>query len=733
MILAHVLIEHSVYKISSTFLYASNNNQVKKGVRVKVNFHNQDIVGFVLETEKTSLTVEEVSKDRGFEVKYITEVVDDEPIFTDEQMELAKTLASKYFSPLISILKAMTPPSLRPNSGSLRQAKISYQTYYKINEAIDASLFKLSKAQINLYEQFLQRKIIYKKDLSNKKASVEKLLEYHLINEITEEVFRYEAKKIFEYENNITLNEEQLSAFKSVINNKNLCSLLYGVTGSGKTEVYIKLVEYYIKKGRSALILVPEIGLTPLMISRALSYFDNDLIAIIHSSLTPAQYYDEYRKIQKGIAKIVIGTRSAIFAPLKDLGIICIDEENDESYYQYDNFSYNAIEVALIRASQNNAKVVLGSATPSIESMGKAKNGKYQLLRLTKRYNQLNLPTTTIVDNSKHENYSYESNIFSIFLIKKIREVIARNEQAILLINTKGYAKSIVCRKCGHKFKCPNCDIALFYHKEDNSLRCHHCSYKIKRFTNCPNCDSTYLMENGFGIERVEEDFKRIFKIPYLSLDGDRTTKALQISNILKEFDEQKVQVLIGTQLVTKGHDFKNVTLIGVINCDNSIFIPSYKSREMLFDLIYQVIGRSGRGDVKGEAIVQTYYPNEYAIQFASKQDYDSFFEKEIEQRKIFNYPPYCYLIKLEYRSKKTDILFDIVKNTKTYLSNEFKHAIVLDNLRLNYIGKTYSKSLLIKIKNLASIKETLQILKDQTKLNQNIDLKIFLNPSLID
>lgn len=732
MKLVSVLIEHPIHKISDSFYYLFN-GEISKGVRVKVNFNNQNIIGFVIEVKNTNKTKEELKEEFGFEIKYIDEVIDETPIFSQELLNLASIASERFFYPLIGVLQAMVPPSLRPNSRSLNEAKIKYVTYYKINEDIDDKCLNLNKTSLKLLEEFKLKKIIEKKEISSKKKSIEALLSNNLIHEEKQEEYRYKILQTFKYEDKIELNEKQNDAFLNVINSEKICSLLYGVTGSGKTEVYIKLAEYFIKNGGSALILVPEIALTPLMISRILSYFDKDIIGIIHSSLTSAESYDEYRKILNGQSKIVIGTRSAIFAPLKDLKLICIDEEHDDSYYQSDNFSYNTIDIALIRAKLSGAKVVLGSATPSIETMSKAKSNRYQLLELPQRFNKIDLPKAQIINSGDRKNFSFKSSIFSIYLIQKIKETLLNNEQVILLINTKGFSRNMTCRECNYIFTCPKCGSTLFYHKENNTLRCHHCEYKIKKPTTCPECGSKNFIFNGIGIEQVEEEFKKIFNVNYLSLDGDRITKTLQISTILQDFNDKKANVLIGTQIVAKGHDFKNVSLIGVINCDNSLFVPSYKSRENLFQLIYQVIGRCGRGEKRGEAVIQTNFPNDFAIIFATAQDYDSFYDEEIKNRKSLKYPPFYYLVKIQITSKDIKLIKENQENIKNFFKDVAKNAIILKSNDIIFFQNNYRSSILIKIKDYSEIKDSIKMLLDIYKRESKIRIKILLNPPVIN
>lgn len=727
MYLISVLVEHPIIKISNSFYYVSD-TFYEPGIRVKINFHNQNIIGFIVESQKTTKAKEELEKEFGFELKYLTDTIDEFPILNEELISLSKVVASRYNYPQIGVLQAMVPSALKPKSSALnKNSTINYNIFYHLNRNLLSE--KLNRNEQRIIDKFSGQDYLLKKDLGKSKT-LDTLIESGIIDVIKEEKYAYNINKIFDYEKNIVLTEEQQAAFDKVISTEKIGTLLYGVTGSGKTEVYIKLIEYFIKKGKSALILVPEIGLTPLMISRIVSYFDENIIAIMHSSLTDRQAYDQYRKMKNGDAKIVIGTRSAIFSPIKNLGLICIDEEHDDSYYQEENFPYSAIDIAFLRSKYNkDLKIVLGSATPSIESMAKAKAGKYEFAELKTRYSEVKLPKGTIVSTLDKNNFSSSSSVFTLPLIKKIRECLIKKQQVILLINSKGYSRSIYCRECGENFLCPKCNTQLFYHKVDNTLRCHHCEYKIKKPATCPKCGSRFFGNIGYGIEKVEEDFKKLFNENYLVLDGDRTKKSLQISTILKNFDDQKALVLIGTQLVAKGHDFKNVHLIGIMNADIGLTIPSYRSEENTYDLIAQVIGRGGRGDVRGEAIIQTSMIENYSIKYGCEQNYEEFYNHEIERRKKYKYPPFFYLIEIKMRSAKLPILVETTQNIANFIKADFPQANVMFNQNITEIGKFYCNSILVRIKNLKEINLTLKAMMDTFKNAKNFELKIVLNP----
>jgi primosomal protein N' (replication factor Y) (superfamily II helicase) len=725
MYLLEVLTQHPIYQIDQTFYYLSN-EEVKSFVRVEVTFNKQEIFGFVTSIKETDKTKEELEKEMGFTLLFIKKVVDQEPIISPYLFSLASKLATRYSYPIIGVLQTMLPPALRPSDSSEGKGQIKYIEFCKLNDVEIKD--KLKKNELLLLDDFKKIRIIEKRKIT-RKGALKSLIEKGIVSTYKEEAFRYKFIKSFDYESEIILNDEQQNVLNSINNSQKNIFLLNGITGSGKTEVYIKLIQQYIEQGKSCIILVPEIGLTPLMISRILSVFPDDIVGILHSSLTNSQKYDEYRKAVYGKTKILIGTRSAIFVPIKDLGLIVIDEEHDDSYKQEDRLTYHARDVALLRAKGENLKVVLGSATPSIESMLKAKEGKYELLTLTKRYYDVTLPNVLVVDRNKRENFSFESNVFSIELIKQIKLTIAKGEQVILLINNRGFARNFYCRECGFVFKCPTCGLPLTYHKEDNSLKCHHCDYSIKKPDKCPECGSTYFGTYGFGIEKVEEDFKKIFKTNYLLLDGDRTTKSSQIAGILKQFDDGVASVMIGTQIVAKGHDFSNVTLVGIINADTGLNLSTYRAKEMTFELITQAIGRCGRKDLPGLAIVQTSQPKNYAIVDATNQNYNNFYEHEINERILFKNPPFYNLVSLKIACKDPLKVNNCIKEVKQEITKLNDGIIVYGPTYIEKSFLGYSSKLYLKSKIMTEIVEVLGILINHYKSESGIRLLIDVNP----
>lgn len=724
MYILKVLVEHNTYSLKDSFYYVSN-EEVKIGSRVNITFNNQYLVGFVVETIYQDLSLHEIENNLGLKLSFIDNVIDEKPIINKELFELALKLSKNLFIPLIGIFQAMLPKDLKPQSVSLKnKTKIAYEEYleYYPNEN-----FKYTVFEKKILSKFTIFSKLPKKSFSKTKA-LDSLISKNVLKIVKEEKYRYKIDKIFDYHNQFKLSDLQSKVYEEIINSDDLVYLLHGITGSGKTEIYIKVIEKVLKENKNAFILVPEIALTPLMISRVVSYF-NEEIAVIHSSLTPSEKYDEYRKIRDNKARIVIGTRSAIFAPLSNIGLICIDEEHSKTYKD-DKLSYNAIDVAILRAKYYNAKVILGSATPSIESMSKAKVGKYHLLNLQSRYQNIKLPNVRLIDTKNYMNFSYKSSIFSLPLIKEINERLYKNEQVILLINKRGYSHQLICRECGYAFKCPTCGLNLTYYKENNTLRCNHCDFKMKKPHQCPSCGSKYFSSIGFGIEKVEEDFKKIFNVPYLVLDSDRTPKTLQISTILSKFYKKEANVLIGTQIVSKGHDFDDVTLVSILDADGLLSYPSYKTNEDAFNLIVQTMGRAGRKSKKGLALIQTSNPNSSLINFAINNDYEGFYKYEINNRKMFNNPPFYNVIEINISSKRNDLLEQYAKDIYSYLTI-LNLPISINNFSFSFKkGPIFTRSMYIKYKSIENIHEAINNLIDTFKRKNNLTLKINVNPN---
>lgn len=716
-----VLTEHKVFALDTNFTYFSK-EIVEIGSRVKINFHNQFLVGFVLNVEEC-VDLKQKENEYGFKIKEISEIIDKKPIIDENLLKLANQLKERYFYPLIGVLNTMLPPSLKGSSSFINKAKIQYINFY---ELIDKNYDPVNKYEERILNKFKYNSFILKSEL-NDSNTLNNLIEKNIIKETKEEKYRFNLNKLFEYKEIKELNDEQEYALNQIITSNERSFLLKGVTGSGKTAIYLKLIEDALNSNKSILILVPEVALTPLMVSQIVSNF-NEKVALLHSSLTVGERYDEYRKIKDNLVKIVVGTRSAIFAPISNLKYIIIDEEHDESYKQDFDLTYDAIDVAFLRSNNENAKLILGSATPSIEVMAKAKSGKIKLLELKNKFFNKENVHVDLVDFKNKKAFSYNSPIFSDLLIEKIKNRLKNNEQVILMINKRGYASSIRCEDCGFIFKCPHCNLPLIYHKDNNLLMCHHCDYKIVYKNKCSICDGNHFKKGGFGIEQVTQEFERLFpSIHYLILDSDKTPSLNQIEDVLTKFNSKEVNVLIGTQIVAKGHDFKDVSLVGILNADTLLNIPSYKANELTFSLLTQTIGRSGRFK-KGEAVIQTYHIDNKTINFAIKEDYNSFYEYEILNRKKLINPPFSKIISVRIASKNINIAKFKTKEIYNLFTKILKNELIEYSLAQEIYKGYYSFNIFIKTKN---FNETKRIISSFLfKYSEDKEYKIYINVS---
>lgn len=713
MQIVSVLIEYANRSLNRPFSYLYKGVEtINKGVRVLVNFHNQQLVAYVIDvsfTDKSELELENAS---GYKLTEIVAILDKTPLLSEELLYLLDEISSYYLAPKISVLQTMLPPSLSPKRSSLKAPKIAYEQYLEINDDNEEGL---TNKQIELLRLIKKDGRLLKKDIKSK-SIIDKLLSLDRIKIIYEEKRRLKIPN-YKYEEPPLLTIDQQSVINEFNNSNDCVYLLEGVTGSGKTEVYLSLSEQVLKQNKSVLMLVPEISLTPMMVEYFLHRFKND-VAILHSELTPAEKYDEYRKIANGECHVVVGVRSAIFAPLKNIGLIILDEEHTESYKQDNLPFYHAREVAIMRAKYNNAKVLLASATPSLESRARGSKNVYHMLYLKKRINNQKLPTTKIVNMLDYKNIDRESYIFSHALREAIHETLAKNEQAILLINRRGFSTHVNCRSCGYSFKCPTCGIALTYHKTDNMLKCHHCDYVEPFPATCPNCGEKHFIKTGFGTEKIQEEVEKLFPMAKtLRLDSDSAKNRGKIPQTIEAFRNKEADILIGTQMIAKGHDFPDVTLVGIVLADIGLSMPSFRSNERAFQLITQAIGRSGRKEKPGLAIIQTYMPSHYAITYAARQDYELFYRKEMEMRHIQFYPPYCYLASVTLRGKNEEKVIENTFRIVDFLNDEF-----LDEAQI--LGPTTPY---IPIEMGLSVRSVLIKYKDATKAHQILDKMVQL------
>lgn len=532
----------------------------------------------------------------------------------------------------------------------------------------------------------------------------------------------------------VELNSEQLHALNSIgtsIKEKEAKTfLLEGITGSGKTEVYLHAISIALKQKRNALMLVPEISLTPQMVKQVKERFGNN-VAVLHSGLSEGEKYDEWRRIRRGEAQVVVGARSAIFAPLQNIGLIVIDEEHESSYKQNDTPRYHARDVALLRSKFHHCPVVLGSATPSLASRARAQKGRYELLLLTKRANQKSLPKVDLIDLKTVEFAGGQFDL-SIPLVDAIKEKIAKKEQVILLLNRRGFASFMLCRNCGFVLKCPNCDISLTLHKDTQQMQCHYCGHKEAIPRKCPSCQSEKIRFLGTGTQKVQEELETLIpEARILRMDVDTTRRKGSYKKILDSFGEHKADILLGTQMIAKGLDFPNVTLVGVINADTALSLPDFNSSEKTFDLLTQVSGRAGRADKTGRVMIQTYNPENYAIKLAQNQDYEAFYQKEMQVRFQGNYPPFFYTTLITITSKNEQSAAKEAFVIKRMLMRELHAPTIILGPTPSSIARIknqYYYQILVKYKYEPKLHNLLHQIQDDAQLAQKRGLNIYID-----
>ncbi len=728
MLLLEVLIEHAALALDRPFSYVYHGKKViQPGYRVLVLFNHRLSVAYVLSVTHTDQSTTQLEEERGFALSEIKDVLDEEKLLNDELMTLANEISVKYYAPRISVLQAMLPPSLKPRLSSLKSPKIAYESFV---EVLNPDETDLTPKQIEWLRLVGREHRIRKKDFRSV-TILQALLDKQRVKLCYEEKMRLVLPE-FREQKPKDLTMDQQAAVQTISSSKKKTFLLEGVTGSGKTEVYLSLSEQVMAQGKTVLMLVPEIALTPIMVEYFSRRFSGR-VAILHSELTPAEKYDEYRRIARGECQVVVGARSAIFAPLTNIGLLILDEEHVESYKQDSLPYYHARDVALMRAAHFDAKVVLGSATPSLESRARALKGNYEHVRLPHRINEKELPETTIVDMLNTKNIDRDSVMFSLTLRQKMKETLAKGEQIVLLVNRRGYSSYITCRSCGHALKCPNCDLSLTFHKEDGMLKCHHCDHVELMPSTCPNCGSTHLSKQGFGTEKIEEEVQRLFPgVRTLRLDSDSTKVRNKIAQTLDQFRNHEADIMIGTQMIAKGHDFPNVTLVGIVLADIGLTLPSYRSTERTFQLITQAVGRAGRGDKKGIAVIQTYMPTHYAVTLGAAQDYETFFAKEMAMRKIQQSPPYTYLIGLTLSSKDEETLIPTVYSLAESLVKQIGDAATIlgpTTPFLPILNGLHRRVILIKYKKIEAVHDTIQKLVSTLGTKSQLHLAIDVDP----
>ena len=824
---AKVIVRSNTIHTDNLFTY-----EIPEFLLNELNVGHRVLVPFGRGNKPTEAFVFEIIKklDENIKTKYIVDILDKDPIFRLEDLELVKWMKNRYLCTYIDCINLIYPKGYKLNNYKIASlgdefSNLSIEEFYnkletlneiqkkiiediyshknklkidklKKNPNINNILYKMEKNNfIKLNWEYKdhknEKKVCYvslsvgkdnienyikenKISLGSKQKEIINFLKNNnnveindlitLLNASKQSINSLNTKKLINLEfkdfyrnvdsiykttdKKVNLNDEQKYAINKVTNemfeeNKKPY-ILKGVTGSGKTEVYMEIIAYALKQGLDSIVLVPEIALTPQTISRFKNRF-GDIVGVFHSQLSEGQKHDVYKAIKVGNIRILIGARSALFAPFNSLGVIIIDEFHESSYKSEKNPKFSAIEVARYMCIKNNISLVLGSATPSIEEYYKAKNNEYELIEINKRANNKPLPKIEVVDMKQELNNGNKS-IFSNRLQSEIEDAIDNNNQVILFLNRRGYASFVSCRKCGYVFQCENCDISLTYHKKSNTGRCHYCGYEKEIPLECPDCKSKYVKPFGIGTQKIEEEIKNIFKnVKVLRMDKDTTSKKGSIDEILNRFKNKEADILIGTQMLSKGLDFENVTLVGILSADMILNFPDFKSFETTFQLITQVSGRAGRADKEGKVILQTYDTDHYAIRRAINYDFEGFYEDEIKIRKVFNYAPFNNMVSVVISGENESIVRQnaynmynsIIYLLKSRGIDNYDFILGPNPCSISKINQNYRWQILFKdddieINLLKGIIKYICITKRDTVFNKNINVSIDINPNSV-
>ena len=803
LIVAQVIVDVAAYPVDRPFDYVVPTewqSLIEKGCRVKVPFGPRHVLGFVVNiTNETDVPENKI--------KPISQVLDIEPVLTEEMLALATWMKHETICYEIDALQVMLPSALRAKYEKIvhsevpvEQLPVTLQPHFNRNghanfklfekagvlrELKDAAIAKLVSIENSVKQQGnvkhvrkvqitddIQQLEAIEAAIGNRSAKQKMLIQWMkhyagLIADpqqilqatevsqavlkgvidkgaaryVEEEVYRDPFSKQVERTAFLQLTDEQSSAMAAITaamdDRRSETFLLHGVTGSGKTEVYLQAIQHTLMQGKEAIVLVPEISLTPQMNERFRARF-GELVAVMHSGLSVGEKYDEWRKVQQGKVKVVVGARSAIFAPFENVGLIILDEEHESTYKQEDSPRYHARDVAIWRAKRNGCPVILGSATPSLESFARAKKGVYTLLSLKERALKQAMPTVHIVD-MRQELQKGNRSMFSADLVEAMRERLTKNEQMVLFLNRRGYSSFVLCRDCGTVVECPNCDISLTYHRSNEKLKCHYCGYDEYVPNECPQCQSEHIRFFGTGTQKVEEELFKLFpEVKVVRMDVDTTKHKGAHEELLEAFGRGEAQILLGTQMIAKGLDFPNITLVGVLSADTSLHIPDYRSAERTFQLLTQVSGRAGRHEKLGEVFVQTYTPEHYAIELAQKQLYEPFYEREMKTRRLAGYPPYYYLALIQVSHEDVMRAAEYAGRTADYLRYHLGERVQIigpTTASITRLQNRYRYQCLIKYKiepNLIPVLLQLIKLYRSDWMKQGIQLTIDLDPSMI-
>ncbi|MEG2085652.1 MAG: primosomal protein N' [Clostridia bacterium] len=672
-----VIVDISNSEVDRVFDY-SGSDGIEIGTRVYVPFGSRVIEGFVVDKAETTTYTKK-------ELKQIIGVIDNYPVILPEMFKLCKYMQSKYHLRMVDCLRLFLP-------SQMRKSKIKALTKKSARLVVE----KQEALKVIRGKAINQRKIIEQLDSDGEllveslnslygNSAVKTLCKKGIIEIFEININRRPYGTVDGVDETHQMTDKQNECIDNILKDREDIFLLHGVTGSGKTEVYMAVIKKIVSEGKTAIMLVPEISLTPNMMRLFRNRF-GESVALLHSGLSAGERYDEWRRLRDGSAKIAIGARSAIFAPLVNIGIIIIDEEHDGSYQSDNNPRYNTFDIANFRREQNECGLVLGSATPSLDSYYSALQGKIKLLTMSERINQKPMPKVELVDMTD-ERLRGNKGFLSNRLIEELQKTITEGNQAILFLNRRGYSSFVICSKCGYVAKCTDCDVSLYYHKDENVLKCHYCGKKYRMFDLCPNCKSEYIRQGKIGTEQVVALLNKMFpQVNILRMDYDTTQTKESHVKILKDFGDRKAQILVGTQMVTKGHDFPYVTLVGILEGDQSLYLSDYRSSERTFQLITQVSGRCGRKDLIGNVIMQTYTPGHFALKYAAAQDYVGFYKREINIREATKFPPFCTIVRILYSGLDSEKCIDCINSQYALIQelreNEKDEFVFLQKMR---------------------------------------------------
>lgn len=728
---AEIILNTDAVEIDRPFTYkvpTELEDKIKIGQIVKVPFGmgNKSSEGFILALRDSSeLNV-------NFRVKNILSIVTIESVIDEKNIEMINFLRERYLCKYIDAFRLLIPTGIMKGAKSKSKKVIVFE-----NE--DLSSIKNSSGYKDIVDfvkrnsgKFTKSELI--KEYSISQYKLNKLIENGMFKVEEETIFRYN-NRVYTEDSEKKLTIEQLQVLHQYNESDEKLFLLKGVTGSGKTEIYMRMVRQTLEQGKSAIVLVPEISLTPQMIERFKGRFGRD-VALFHSKLSDGERFDEWFRVKEGKARLIVGARSAIFLPAVNLGLIIIDEEHENTYKSEQNPKYQTKEVAEFISEQTKCKVVLGSATPTIESYYRALTGEMKLLELNSRVDGKEMPPMEIVD-MRQELKSGNISLFSRQLYKAIDDRLKKGEQIILFLNRRGFSSFVSCRSCGYVFKCEECDISMTYHKS-GLLVCHYCGKTKRTPDKCPKCHSKYVKFFGAGTQRVEEEVKKYFKnARVLRMDIDTTREKNSHEKIYNAFKEGKADILIGTQMISKGLDFKNVTLVGILAADMSINVPDYRSGERTFQIITQVAGRAGRGEIQGDVIVQTYTPDHYSLKYAVNYDYEGFYEKEFTIRALMKYPPFGKILLINGTSKNEELLKEFmhkISNKINQLTKEDSNLEILGPIpcMIAKIKESYRWQIVLKGEFTTKFaKKIKELLYDEGKnVYNDIRMSIDINPN---